>query len=308
MVFAGIGTLPATLEDRSIIIPMRRRCPNEQVARLRWAGREGDSMREFLMALAQDIARWVSDHSNVLCQYVPAIPEQLHDRAADNWSSLLAIADTIGGEWPDRARAAAIELSGSYRSDNDSIGVQLLHDVWTLFGECGADMLSSKDLCERLAAMEERPWASWRHGRSISPVQLARLLRPFQIHSRDLWRRGTSVKGYGKGDFKDAVDRYLPPLSSDSLKPGFPKREGARTHSRTGDGVDSQGAGDAPRGLESKPIAAPDVASRVLADQKSGNQSQSDHAAPHKGLSPMWRRVKPIHEANKKKVRLIRGG
>jgi putative DNA primase/helicase len=37
----------------------------------------------------------------------------LHDRAADNWRPLLAIADAAGGAWPERARKAALTLAAA---------------------------------------------------------------------------------------------------------------------------------------------------------------------------------------------------
>jgi Protein of unknown function (DUF3631) len=42
----------------------------------------------------------------------PTLPEELNDRAQDNWELLLAIADAAGGHWPQKARQAALALSG----------------------------------------------------------------------------------------------------------------------------------------------------------------------------------------------------
>jgi putative DNA primase/helicase len=301
MAFAAIGKLPGTLEDRSIVIHMRRRSPNEKIGRLRWTGRQGEALRTSLMAMGEAIARWVMDHADALRQQDSAIPEQLHDRAADNWASLLAIADTIGGEWPEKTRAAAIVLSGSYDSDNDSFGVQLLNDVRTVFSTCDLNSLSSKNVCGKLAAMEERSWGSWRHGRRLSPVQLSRLLRPFGIHSRDMWdkEKERSYKGYAIEDFGDAFDRYLPSVSSPSPEPGVSKREGARTRSSTGDQVDCQSAMNTHRASQSATISAPVKASRVLAVQKGGISKKAQDGVSRAHLdefSKVWRRVKPIKQ------------
>jgi len=60
------------------------------------------------------------------------VPEELHDRAADSWEPLLAIADRAGGSWPMRARLAAVALS----SEEDmpaSAGIRLLADVREVF-------------------------------------------------------------------------------------------------------------------------------------------------------------------------------
>ena len=45
-----------------------------------------------------------ADHASELREADPVVPPELHDRAADNWRPLLAIADLVGGEWPE-ARA-----------------------------------------------------------------------------------------------------------------------------------------------------------------------------------------------------------
>ena len=38
------------------------------------------------------------------------MPAGVEDRDADVWEALLAVADAAGGDWPERARAAAVAL------------------------------------------------------------------------------------------------------------------------------------------------------------------------------------------------------
>ena len=67
---------------------------------------------------------------------VPTSPRALdvdNDRAKDVWEPLLAIAETAGGEWPDRARKAAKELSGETEEEEDEFKVRLLGDIRGLF-------------------------------------------------------------------------------------------------------------------------------------------------------------------------------
>ena len=52
----------------------------------------------------------------------PDVPAALNNRQADNWRPLLAIADTAGGDWPRRARDAALGLSAA-DEDAETIGV-----------------------------------------------------------------------------------------------------------------------------------------------------------------------------------------
>jgi putative DNA primase/helicase len=213
MVLAAIGRLPSTIEDRSVIVPMRRRAPHESIRRLRWNGKQGQSIQAELRVLARGMARWTSDHQAILMQCEPVVPEILNDRAADNWSPLLAIAETIGGEWAEKAREAARALSGEMETDTASAGVRLLGDIRDLFQEKSCDRFSSQQLCDFLAELEERPWAQWRHGKALSPHQLAKLLRAYKIASRTIREGGITIKGYHLDLFTDAFSRYLSPLN-----------------------------------------------------------------------------------------------
>jgi putative DNA primase/helicase len=102
---AAIGRLPGTIEDRSIIVTLRRRRPDEEIASLR----RGRALE--LEALARKAVRWAADHPEDIASADPEMPAGIHNRAADNWHPLLVIADLAGGEWPERARQTAIELS-----------------------------------------------------------------------------------------------------------------------------------------------------------------------------------------------------
>jgi len=205
MAIARIGHLPATLEDREITLALRRRLPSERIERFR---REHAAA---LAELARRCARWAADHAEALKDADPAVPSELDDRAGDNWRPLLAIADAAGGEWQERAQAAALLLSGADVRPEGSIGVILLGDLRSIFAEREADRLGSAQICEALAAMEGRPWAEYRRGRAMSPNQLARALRPFDVSPITVQLAdGANLKGYKVGDFKEAFTRYLP--------------------------------------------------------------------------------------------------
>jgi hypothetical protein len=100
---AGIGWLPGTVLSRSVVIRMRRRHAGERVEgfRRRIHEIEGWNLRDQISVWAEAAAadvKW------------PALPPEIADRDADVWEPLLAVADLIGGEWPQRARAAAVAL------------------------------------------------------------------------------------------------------------------------------------------------------------------------------------------------------
>jgi len=202
-IFSGIGRLADTLEDRAVIIKMMRRRKNELCERLRHRERFEDLQRK--------CAKFVADHAEEIKNADPHIPDELNDRAADNWLPLLALADLVGGDWSTKARQAAVALSGG--DDVESLGLngQLLADIWDVFAAAGADKLASKDMAERLAQIEGRPWAEFgRQRRPISPNQLANLLRGFGVSSGTIRFADGTAKGYDARDFSDAFSRYLP--------------------------------------------------------------------------------------------------
>ena len=202
---AMIGKPPATLADRSILIPMRRKAVSEHAQRLRRQD------RAYLNQLARKMARWIEDHRIALQAADPVIPDRLNDRAADNWRPLLAIADALGGEWPQRARHAALLLARSAAADDDDIGTALLADIRALFDWAGEDRLPSRRMLDKLIEHEEGPWADLLKGRALTLPHLARLLKPFGVRPRTIRYGAETVKGYTRADFEDAFARYLPP-------------------------------------------------------------------------------------------------
>ena len=204
MAIAGIGSMPATIEDRSIIVRLRRRRPDEELQRLRM-DRTPDLDR-----LASMAARWSADHMGTLTEADPDVPDALHDRAADNWRAMLAIADAAGGDWPERARSAAMALSNTDEGEDQSIGVKLLADIRAVFAGRSDDRITSLGLATELHVMEDRPWPEYGRARKpISVNQIARLLKPFAIVPRKIWIGGESVRGYPIASFNDAFARYL---------------------------------------------------------------------------------------------------
>jgi Protein of unknown function (DUF3631) len=71
----------------------------------------------------------------------PAMPETLNaagDRAPDAWEPLVAIADVAGGVWPQRARNAALALTGvdmAALADSD-VDIELLSDIAQILNAC----------------------------------------------------------------------------------------------------------------------------------------------------------------------------
>jgi putative DNA primase/helicase len=198
---ATIRGLAVTLEDRAVTLMLQRKPPGIKVERLR--RRDNKEFAD----LRSQAKRWAADNFDKLTDPDPETPEQLNDRAADNWRPLLAIAELAGGEWPKLAREAACLLSGE--AHTDAMGIELLKDIRAAFG---ADQeIRSADLIAKLTADPERPWAEWKHGRPLSQKQLGSLLKPFCIISTTVHPPGLAHgKGYRRGDFTEAWDAYCP--------------------------------------------------------------------------------------------------
>jgi putative DNA primase/helicase len=215
---ALIGELPTTLHDRAIVVPLRRRARHEHVQQLRL-----DRLSE-LEPLRQRIARWAVDHAESLPVADPVLPESLHDRAADNWRGLIAIADLIGDGWSDRGREAAILLSNLADAVDNSAAVQLLADLREIFREANGERLRSARVATALAAKEDRPWAEWRKGQPITARQVAALLQRFGIRPQKIRIGAETCQGYLRDQFDDAFARYLP---SDPEHPEQAANDGA---------------------------------------------------------------------------------
>ena len=62
-----------------------------------------------------------------------------------------------------------------------------------------------------LVELEERPWAEYSGGKSLTKAKLARLLRPFGVVSGTIrLPDGKTPKGYLLDQFTDPWSRYLP--------------------------------------------------------------------------------------------------
>ena len=182
---------------------MRRRRRDEAAERLRHGIRFEDIRRKCV--------RFVRDKAEAIRAANPPIPTALNDRAADNWTPILTLADLAGENWPTIARQAALELSGSDEAEVLGMNARLLADIRQVFDEQRTDRLASRSLCERLAEIEGRPWAEFgRTQKAISPNQLANLLREFGIASRGVRIGDSTPRGYLRDDFADAFSCYLP--------------------------------------------------------------------------------------------------
>ena len=97
-----------------------------------WAKLEDEDVEDFdgrdceaFEQLRRKFTRWAADNAAALDTIKPTYPPRFNNRLQKNWRLLLAIAELAGGEWPQRARRAAVILTDR-RAIEPSDGVRLL--------------------------------------------------------------------------------------------------------------------------------------------------------------------------------------
>lgn len=217
---AGIGAMPDTIEDRAVVVRMRRRAAGENVSPYRHR-RDGPVLRR----LAAGLAEWLRGHLASLEAAEPEMP--LEDRAADTWEPLIAVADLAGGTWPTRARAAATVLTTEADGSGQiSTRVRLLVDIRAAFTTLGDPTAATT--ADLLAALNDDPEAPWQGfgPNGLTGKRLGDLLREFDIGSTTIRFPVGQAKGYPRDAFTDAWRRYCPPPqdpSVPSVPPSFPQ-------------------------------------------------------------------------------------
>jgi hypothetical protein len=203
-VLAGIGPLPGTLHDRSIVILLVKAEPGQITARF------DEQKAEVEWVLARKLARWTKDNFEALRACDPKLPETAFNRRADNWRPLFAIAKVAGGEWPARVLAAFNQLTATVKLESQDMGVILLGDIRQIFIEGGVDRIRSKDLVQALCSILESPRLTANPGnKPITEMWLANSLRRFGIKSQTLRMGDRLAKGYALADFAEAFAKYL---------------------------------------------------------------------------------------------------
>lgn len=210
---AGIGQMPDTIEDRAVVVVMRRRKPSESVAPYR-TRRD----RPSLVELADQLAAWAA---GVVDQATGHEPENLgvEDRAADVWEPLITVADKAGGRWPALAREAAAFMvsEAETESEESSLNIKLLADIRDVFEDQCADFLASAKVCELLRGIDESPWSQF----DMNPSKLGHRLREYGIKTGH--NPAKTMRGYRRIDFLDAWERYVPSTKASEAVPSRPQ-------------------------------------------------------------------------------------
>ncbi|MFD6421358.1 DUF3631 domain-containing protein [Streptomyces sp. NPDC060198] len=204
---AGIGDLPDTIMDRSIVIRMRRRRPGEKVAEFR-TFRDTPPLHE----VRDRLAAWLAPLHADAMELTPAMP--VEDRAADTWQPLVSVADLAGGRWPQLVRTACqimAKQEAEQDQDRSSLSIRLLADVRRAFAtEGNPPALRTGRLLDVLNSDDETPWPEYT-ANGLTPRGLQLLLKEYGISSATRRFHGNvQAKGFARQQFADSWARYCP--------------------------------------------------------------------------------------------------
>jgi hypothetical protein len=210
---AGLGELPDTLMDRSVVIRMQRRSPDRLVERWRFKvhDAEGQELRDLLANLASE-GLDLPDVGDIT---------QVSDRQADVWEPLLSIAAAAGGVWPSAASHACQALAGSGAAESRSRGIELLSDLREVWPR-ESPFVPTGALLQVLGALPESEWFSAGPFRreGLTAKQMGSLLSPYAVtpeHSRD-----RTCRGYTLAAIETAWTTYLPPREASKASKASP--------------------------------------------------------------------------------------
>jgi hypothetical protein len=205
---AGIGRLPDTVEDRSVIVMMRRKAPYEKVDPYR-IRRDKPGLTE----LHDRVDKWAKEVCDMAQDYASCgnLEMPVDDRQADVWEPLLIVAQLAGGNWPDAAREACSAMCAKADDGDQSAGQSLLIDIRDIFGV--QEFIRSTELTSYLRMQHDSPWFD----EMLTAAKLASRLRGYGIHPRH--SADKACRGYYRADFLDAWSRYLPKGPSEPSEP-----------------------------------------------------------------------------------------
>lgn len=209
MVLAGLTTnVPPAVRSRSIHVRMRKRLPATEPLspyRIRDAAREADPMKAVLETWGS------STITDTLADARPELPAGVEDRPAEVWEPLIAVADAIGGSWPERARAACTAFVFAKSTEGPTLGVEMLTAIRSIMDAAQVDEIATNTLIAAIRSMaDDSPWPPGRG--DLEPNVLARILRPFDVATQQFRLDGRKVRGYrryGDGGLHDAFERYV---------------------------------------------------------------------------------------------------
>ena len=287
LAWGSIGPMRPEVQNRAIVLPMRRALPaeSEQLDKSS-PGRCGA-----LIDVRRHLYTW---GPTITALPKPTMPAELHNREADNWRVLFAVAQLAGADWPERAGTAARECRALER--RPPLLVRLLSDIRTIFENAADNRITTSNLISRLLDDDEAGWDEANRGRPINAWWLReRFTGLLEPASSQQWQENDSkapggrqhCRGYLCAQFADAFLRYLPPSVPDS----------------TGTSVPS--AVEAPTAADSKASPVPDDEPDVPSHQglhpvpaAASKSAGSEAAGPEEPIVPDEKQTERVRDAD----------
>ena len=207
---AAIGSLPDTISDRAISVPMQRKIRDEKVERFLFQRAEPEAR-----AMREEIAAWAEQNADTIAAAYAKAPDLdfLGDRDAEAWMPLFSVLAVADSPRLSRLKHCAEVLSGQKQEDggDESLAVRAILDAAAVLRD-GEGYVASVELLSRMRSVEESPWS----GPDFDTRRLAQLLRPFGIRSK-VFRDGDSTpRGYEATKLLECARRYEGGLSATS--------------------------------------------------------------------------------------------
>ena len=196
---AMIGSPADTVEDRSIVVHLKRKLRTDKIQGF------NERRKAELHPIQRMLARWYEDNQICLRTCDPEVPQALNDRAQDNVRSLCAIADAVGGHWPETLRQAFVGLAQAREEAQQvSNGVMLLHDIAEVLEGYTDPKIGSGELQQKLVFLEDSAWEHWNRGQQISTKRIAQFLKDFEVYPD----RDATSRFYHVSQLRAAIERY----------------------------------------------------------------------------------------------------
>ena len=273
---AGIDSaLSAPFLSRAITIEMRKRLSFEECSGYAW----GPKTEAEAQMLKERCELWALGQVDRLRDAEPEMPEGVEGRKQEIWGPLLAVADAIGGEWPERARSA-VENAVQGPPESATVAHDVLVAVRLVFDD---ETLASKTIVDRLKDLDEYDFHKWNNGGGITQRELALRLATYRIRSRNVRVAGEVVKGYRREQFTDAWTRYAPISAEEE---GENPSLFTPTHNRYQPLQESSSNGSGREGVADKRVAVADSQALPLQGQALQPPAPSATDAPSSATPP----------------------
>jgi putative DNA primase/helicase len=84
-----------------------------------------------------------------------------------------------------------------------------LTDIQEIFSTLKGTKIFKEELYRRLILDDEKTWGTYNRGKPISWSQVAKMLKPYGISTKQIRIGHESLKGFDVAQFTDAFNRYL---------------------------------------------------------------------------------------------------